>query len=155
MADREIKNKANIGSASLILIFIVLCLATFGLLSMASANNDWKLADKNAAAVKTYYGADSQGEDFLQMVDQTLSRAMEGQTDQEACLLEIKKELGDYYQEDTGMIATEIPMDYGQALHIELAVTCSGERRFEIEAWKVIHQADYEIDSALPVWTGQ
>ena len=80
MADREIKNKANIGSASLILIFIVLCLATFGLLSLTSANNDWKLADKNAKAVQTYYRADSQGEEFLRMVDETLDRVLKGQT---------------------------------------------------------------------------
>ena len=34
MADYEMRRKANIGSSSLILIFIVLCLATFGLLSL-------------------------------------------------------------------------------------------------------------------------
>lgn len=155
MADKEMKNKANIGSASLILIFIVLCLATFGLLSLTSANNDWKLADKNAKAVQTYYMADSQGEEFLQMVDQTLTEAFRDQEDQDACRLALKNELGDYYQEDTGMIATEIPMDYGQVLHIELALRCGGERPFDIEAWKVVNLSDYEIDNSLPVWTGQ
>lgn len=155
MADRDIKNKANIGSASLILIFIVLCLATFGLLSLTSANNDWKLAEKNAKAVQTYYRADSQGEEFLQMVDRTLNESLKGLEDQDACRLTLKNELGDYYQEDTGMIATEIPMDYGQVLRIELALNCGGERPFDIMAWKVVNLSDYEIDSSLPVWTGQ
>lgn len=155
MADRDIKNKANIGSASLILIFIVLCLATFGLLSLTSANNDWKLAEKNAKAVQTYYRADSQGEEFLQMVDRTLKESLKGLEDQDACRLTLKNELGDYYQEDTGMIATEIPMDYGQVLRIELALNCGGERPFDIMAWKVVNLSDYEIDSSLPVWTGQ
>ncbi len=47
MAKSEMKSGANIGSASLILIFIVLCLGTFGLLSLTSAKNDLDLAERN------------------------------------------------------------------------------------------------------------
>ena len=36
MAKQEIRRKANIGSSSLILIFIVLCLVTFSVLSLAT-----------------------------------------------------------------------------------------------------------------------
>lgn len=154
MADGGIKNKANIGSSSLILIFIVLCLATFGLLSLTSASNDWDLAAKNAAAVQSYYKADSQGEEFVQMVDEVLCQTVSGQ-DRNVTGRMLKQQLGEYYHEDTGMIITEIPMEYGQALHIELAVASDREKRYEIEAWKVINLEDYDIDRSMPVWTGK
>ena len=51
MAKSESKSGANIGSASLILIFIVLCLGTFGLLSLSSAKNDLDLAERNGLHV--------------------------------------------------------------------------------------------------------
>ena len=42
MAGEASRNKVNIGASSLILIFIVLCMATFGLLSLSSAQGDLK-----------------------------------------------------------------------------------------------------------------
>lgn len=46
MAGEASRNKVNIGASSLILIFIVLCMATFGLLSLSSAQGDLKLAGR-------------------------------------------------------------------------------------------------------------
>ena len=76
MAKTEMKSGANIGSASLILIFIVLCLGTFGLLSLTSANNDLELAERNAAAVSGYYRADGEGEAFRMKVEQAVAGAL-------------------------------------------------------------------------------
>ena len=44
MAGQAVKHKVNIGLTSLILIFIILCLATFSLLSLSSARGDQSLA---------------------------------------------------------------------------------------------------------------
>ena len=57
MAKQESGFKANIGSSSLILIFIVMCLVTFGMLSLTSARSDLSLANRNADAVAEYYRA--------------------------------------------------------------------------------------------------
>lgn len=64
------RKQANIGTTSLILIFVILCLSTFGLLSLSSAKGDLSLAEKNAKAVQAYYEADAAGETFVQMVHQ-------------------------------------------------------------------------------------
>ena len=62
MAGEAAKHKVNIGLTSLILIFIILCLATFSLLSLSSARGDQSLAVRSAQAVTEYYRADAQGE---------------------------------------------------------------------------------------------
>ena len=151
MADYEMRRKANIGSSSLILIFIVLCLATFGLLSLGNARGDELLSVPNAAAVKEYYRADGVGEEFVQTVDQAFKRA--GTGSQEAVRQQVLAEVGDYYQEDTDSFLTDIPMNAGQALRVELAADWQ-TRKLEVKTWKVYIQEDYEIDQSVRVWSG-
>lgn len=138
------KSQMNIGSSSLILIFIILCLTTFALLSLSSAKGDWSLAQKNAQAVKDYYTADNQGQEFLQMADQALKS--DPQT--------LESQLGDYYDPSTGLISTDITMDRGQALHIELKPD-QKKSSVIVQTWKVYNSEDYEIDDSMPVWSGQ
>ena len=84
MANYEIRRRASIGSASLILIFIVLCLATFGILSLGNARREDALSERSAAAVKAYYRADSQAEEFVGMVARALHSADGKEAAQEA-----------------------------------------------------------------------
>ena len=82
MDGKSSRNKVSIGASSLILIFIVLCMATFGLLSLSSAQGDLKLARRNADAVKGYYEADNKGQQWLKGVDEVLMEEMgKGQDD--------------------------------------------------------------------------
>ena len=74
MAGQMSKHKINIGLTSLILIFIILCLATFSLLSLSSARGDQSLAARSARAVTEYYRADAEGEKWLKQADAILQR---------------------------------------------------------------------------------
>ena len=69
MAGQMSKHKINIGLTSLILIFIILCLATFSLLSLSSARGDQSLAARSARAVTEYYRADAEGEKWLKQAE--------------------------------------------------------------------------------------
>lgn len=153
MADYEIRRNANIGSSSLIVIFIVLCLTTFGLLSLGNAKNDALLSERNAEAVREYYRADSLGESFLQQADRAVAEAKERCADPEQRKKQVLEAFGDYYQEETGRLCTEIPMAAGQALRIELEPDwVKGSCRAAV--WRVYNQEDYEIDQSIRVWTG-
>lgn len=153
MAGHDSRNKVNIGASSLILIFIVLCMATFGLLSLSSAQGELNLARRNAESVKGYYEADNKGQQWLKKVDSILKEEMGRSQDSDQCSLGIKDRLGDLYDRESGLIATDIPMDRGQSLHIELALMC-GEKRYEIKSWYVYDSGEYEIDDTIPVWDG-
>lgn len=151
MADYEMKRRANIGSSSLILIFIVLCLATFGLLSLGNAKGDELLSVRNAAAIKEYYRADGLGEEFVQMVSQAL---LEADKDDSAAVKEqVLSKLGDYYQEDSECFLTDISMNAGQALRVELEADWQ-KRTIKVKSWKVYIREDYEIDQSVHVWSG-
>ena len=152
MENTEKKQKGSIGSSTLILIFIILCLATFALLSLSNAGGDRNLANKNAEAVRTYYEADSQGERFVQMVDQAVQEVRKETSDQVKQHQMLAEKLGNYYNADNRTAETDIPMDFDQALHMELAL--DSQEHYVIRSWRVYNQKDYEIDSKMPVWDG-
>lgn len=69
MRERRKNNKKfstiNNGSAALIMIFTVLCLAMFAVLTYISANAEYKLTNKYALAVEKYYNADFEATKFI------------------------------------------------------------------------------------------
>ena len=93
------------------------------------------MSARNAAAVKAYYQADGQGEEFVRMVDQALREA-DREKDPSEAKKQVLEAVGDYYQEDSGRFLTDIPMDAGQALRVELTVDWQ-ERSAQVASWKV------------------
>lgn len=153
MNEKPSGGRVSIGTSSLILIFIILCLMIFGLLSLSSAGSDLKLARKNAESVKGYYKADSKAVEFTAMVEEVLAGCSKA-ADDEAYLQMVKEGLGSFYREETGTIQADIQMLYGQMLHIELEINREEEAGYRILAWNVYHSVDYDIDRSMPVWTG-
>ena len=67
----------SVGTSSILMIFVVLCLTTFGVLSYVTANADYKLSKKNADAVTAYYKADTKANELLKTIDSQLLLANE------------------------------------------------------------------------------
>lgn len=156
MTGQTAKYKVNIGLTSLILIFIILCLATFSLLSLSSARGDQSLAVRSAQAVTEYYRADAQGGKWLKQADAILQKETIGVMSQDEIKTlagNVALELGCNVDEKTGYISTDISMERGQALHIDLALT-GNENRYEVKSWYVYDSGNYEIDDSMPVWGG-
>lgn len=63
----------NIGSVTLMMIFIVLCMVTFAALSLSSASYDWRSAKKSADHTTAYYQTSNQAETILSDIDQMLT----------------------------------------------------------------------------------
>ena len=59
------KGGIGAGSASIVLIFAVLCLTVFAVISLSSAIADSALVDVEAALIKSYYEADTLAETIL------------------------------------------------------------------------------------------
>lgn len=67
----------NIGSSSMLVVFIILCLITFSVLSVASANNDRKYSEKIANRTTAYYKASNKAEELLSQIDDKLKQIYE------------------------------------------------------------------------------
>lgn len=62
---REHFSPPAVGGVSLLIVFAVLCLTVFALLSLTTVQADVRLADAAAQAVADYYAADCQAQEIL------------------------------------------------------------------------------------------
>jgi len=147
MAGKKEISGLQIGTSSLILIFVVLCLTIFSVLSLMSATNEMRLAQKSLTTVAQYYEADSLAEMKLKEIDQAIKDARS-----------LKTQLGENYDPATGKIYYEIPINENLVLCVELQVINGakhGEKRYNILKWQEVNRGSYELDDSLPVWTGE
>lgn len=72
MKDKQQSYFVNIGSSSLLVIFLVLCLATFAILTLSSARSDYSFSERLAGHKKAYYEASAEAERVVDAVDRIL-----------------------------------------------------------------------------------
>ena len=127
-----VKKTIGIGTSSLLVIFAVLCLAVFALLSVATVQADQRLGDSAEKAVLDYYRADSQAE-------QILARLRAG-------------EIPAGVSQENGIYSFRCDLSDTQALAVAVRVK---EGKYEILRWQVMATADWQPEEKLPVWNGQ
>lgn len=137
------KSGIGVGSASIVLIFAVLCLTIFTLITYMSANTEMALANAEAELVKSYYEADTLAE---RIIDELVSGASGN-----VLGAEIKSEW------DWDMLAdiTEFscPMSERKELYVKIALY--EDNSYDILSWRMRDAGEWETDAALPVWTGE
>lgn len=140
------KNRINIGVSSIILIFMILCLAVFCLLSLTDAKNALAFSERHADSVCAYYEADAAGQIFLRDYRKNLEQTKDPSTAAREAAVALPEGNTVSVTED-GTVVCEIPMDNGQSMHMEFGESGSG-----ILACYVYNSEDYAIDDDLPVF---
>lgn len=64
----------NIGSSSLLVIFLILCLVTFATLTLSSAVSDYRFSQKLADRKTAYYEASNRAEELLSQIDEAVKQ---------------------------------------------------------------------------------
>lgn len=123
------------GAVSLVMIFCVLCLAVFAVLTLATADREAKLAEMTAQNAADYYEADR--------------RAVEVA----AALQRGKSVPGDVAVTWSGDVASfTIPISGDQSL--DAAVRVQAGKPCEIIRWRTAYTGAWEPDEYLNVWDG-
>jgi hypothetical protein len=132
----------NIGLPSIMLIFVVLCLVSFGVLSLVSANADLKLSRKVLTRQAAYYNACNEAEDMLMEVDTKLHEAYR----QSSSLSEYNAKI------------SELPTQYVytisdiQSLRVTLSYLYPDDISkplYRIEEWREVTSDDIAYDTSL------
>lgn len=130
---REGKNPAPmVGGSSLLVIFAVLCLTVFAMLSLTQARADRRLAQNSWSAVTGYYRADCQAQEML-------SRLRAGERPQGVTA------------EGEGVFSYVCPISDAQTLEVRVRLTGEG---YEVLSWRAVFTADWQADEDLDLWDG-
>lgn len=138
------KFSMNIGLPSILLIFVVLCLVSFGVLSLVSANSDKKLSQKVLLRSEKYYECCNQAEDMLADTYNKLLNAYLSSKD-EASYWDAIHNIPNSYS---------FPLSDLQNLQVTLTFLYPKEQQkdfFQISSWQVITASDLDYDEQLHV----
>lgn len=137
------KGGTGIGSASMALMFAVLCLVVFALISYSAAGNDRVLADTEAELVKGYYEADA-------LAEQITAELLAARTIPESlCGVEIFAGWDDTMAAGTAEFSC--PVSGRKELYVKIAVR---EDSYDILSWRMQDAGEWRADENLPVWPG-
>lgn len=124
------------GAVSLVMIFCVLCLAIFAVLTYATAQREQKLSNVNAQIAREYYEADT--------------RAVQIVSDLKAG----KEPTVDFSKEPTifgTVYSFSIPVGDEQELFVQVEI--NGENH-SVLRWQTVYAGEWEPDYSLDIWDG-
>ena len=126
----------SIGSSSLLVVFLVLCLVIFAVLTLTGAQSDYRFSRQLADRRTAYYAACNQAEQSLAGMDKTLQRMYASSGSEEAYFVAVGH--GKSYV---------IPISDLQTLQvtIEILYPESDEDTFyQITAWQVLNTEELQ-----------
>ena len=139
------KGGVGVGSASIVLVFAVLCLTVFSLITFVVAHNDRVLSEAESAFVLGYYEADCQAE-------RVLAGILESDVLPEMVLgVEIESEWDMDLWADVVSYACQI--SDRKELHVELVIY-EVDGTYDILSWSMRDTIEWEMDTSLNVWLG-
>lgn len=136
MAEKRKFSPPVVGGSSLLVIFAVLCLVIFALLSLSTVSADVRLAEKSRDFVTEYYAADGKAEEILAQLRS--GKMPEGVSAKET--------------EGGPLCRYQCEISSTQALSVEVLVTDSD---YEIHRWQVVSTEKFEPDDSISVWNGE
>ena len=131
MADKERFSPPVVGGTSLLVIFAVLTLTVFALLSLSTVQAGHRLGSAAAQNVRGYYQADCQAETIL-------ARLRQGEVPQGVT-------------RDGDRFSYVCPISDTQELRVEAEVRGSD---YSILRWQAVSTVPWQPDDSLTVWDG-
>ena len=135
----------GVGTVSLIMIFSVLCLTVFAMLTLSTSSAEKVLADRTASFIKGYYEADSLA---TEVMADLLAESGEGSFPGTVRGVEIM-----YEQSEDGATFASFTCHVTdvQDLSVILNLEKGGETVLQ---WKTEYSQDWGFDDSLFVWDG-
>jgi len=137
------KSGIGVGSASIVLVFAVLCLTIFSLITYVVAGNEKALVDAKAELVTGYYEADAAAELILSEIiaEDITPETVRG----------IKINSG--WDKNLGMETTyfHLPISDIKALYVNFTIR---DGSFDILSWRMYDTDEWEIDDSINIWDG-
>lgn len=134
----------NVGTSSILFIFVILCLVSFAILSLASAVSDEKLTNRVVDNAENYYAACNNAEELLDSFDDFLQGVYAEGISRAGFFETVGK------KKSFAVEVTDI-----QTLKIEIRILYpekAGDPFYEITSWKVETTKDLDYDENLHVF---
>lgn len=176
MKDKQKSYFVNIGSSSLLVIFLILCLVTFAILSLSSARSDYSFSERLAEHKEEYYEASERAEMIVAEIDAVLagnaadidSSGLAGSVGEESgsgifseYLSRLNEALNGIQADGISVqleesegeysVSFRVPAGEQQVLLVALRITDYREHAnyYEVKTWKIVNNENWESEQPL------
>lgn len=160
MKRRRSKSFFNIGITSVILIFVILCLLTFSVLSLVSARADLRLSQKSAQRTTAYYESYNSAVEILREITACIDSQLD-QTDETTYFQNIMQQLdgkNGISFSDERHLSYSVSLDTEEILAVSLTLSFTpfeNGRYYRIDTWKTVSTHKWDPDTNLPVFNSE
>lgn len=158
MKCRYLANKQ--GSASVLVIMVMLLLVVFGILAFVSGGSSLRLAEKNAQTVKDYYLLDKQGEIAVSQISALLKAPAPGEDLAEQLRTATGVQTVAVEAQPGGAPAVTLTIENpalksGATLKIKLQTDpgAEGDQGSEVTEWKLVYKP-FVYEEPVNLWEG-
>ena len=134
----------NLGTSSILVVFVLLCLATFAALSLVSANADYRLSAALADRTTAYYEASNRAEIKLADIDTRLAAIYSETSSEEDYFSRVREKL----QTDAHYsLSWDEKISDHQVLHVGLTMTYPSSQEpyyYTINHWNILETGEWE-----------
>ena len=136
-------NRGGIGSASIILVFVVLCLTIFAVISLVPALTDRTLVEAEVKLVQNFFEADTLAEQILAEISLT--------DDNPENVLGIDIMYHWDWYSFSEIVSFAVPITDTQILLVEAGIDFDD---YQIFTWRMLDMNEWEADESLNLWQG-
>lgn len=145
----------SIGGISILTVFVMLCLTTFGVLTLATARAEMRLTQKNAQSVASYYAAASKTQEILAQIDGVLRAGVaQGKTEEEM-IAEISRIEGvSFKMAGTEKIA-DISVSDGGVIGMHMTLAIDRQEHIKVTGYNMTSNTDFDYGNHTEdLWQG-
>lgn len=154
--DRKKYPVTNIGTALILVVFIILAMVTFATLSIVSVNNDYRFTEKVAERTTAFYQSSNLAEEKLAEIDGILKNCYYSDgtnyfTEVQSAL-SVDTDLRCDFTLDKPHVSYTVTLDENWILSIVLEITEPDKKNstfYSILSWQEISTTDWEGDDKL------
>lgn len=151
----------NIGSVSILFIFVLLCITTFSTLSLVSAKADYKLSSTSATFMSDFYSGDTKAEETLASIDLLLQSIPSNLSKEDyfnTCISKLNsigKEVN-YKLEENLTIQYISKINENNEIQVALDVIYPAlNSRYKIVKWQTVNTVPWVEDNTLNLWNNE
>ena len=115
---------SSFGFSTILLCFVMICVVIFSVLSLVTANSDYKLSQKVAQKTKAYYEAEIQAYEKLAMIDSVLVEYYETSPSKSTYYANLESTLSEYgtFENNTKecYLSFIVPVEKNQYISIKI-----------------------------------
>ncbi len=134
------------GAVSLVMIFCVLCLSVFAVLTIATADREAKLTAMTAQNAEDYYAADRLAVEIVAALYHNTPLPAD---------IEIVRTLAEFPDGASEEAEFSLPVGENQALEVSVLLSDQNGRTCKIQRWQTVYTGSWEIDGSMSVWDGE